>query len=207
MASHTVLLPVSVAALLVVATGLPVSRMIRPSTGKTCSGYEPNLTPYRLEAMHTLTKRLFEHRPVSSEDLSNWVSFRGLIVSELHTDRCTKTSTGGFCCPVCRSGAKSLFCSTTALFNASEGDLEQFATSPFSVATAKAEAVVSLDRDGTNDEDEVTVDLFAVKCDGDVDTEMCSAIVRPRHFLLRFEQRPTSTSFPYANFLFDYSVL
>lgn len=165
----------------------PMDSLPLNSTNTACTGQELLKRPAEMKYMFNISQNLHNHTSLSAEDISTWLDFREELKKEISTERCKTFNGGNFCCQICLLGGKSMFCSHSDFLSESGTLSDKRILDTKSRALQQVneqEGPVPLKSTVYLGEDEVIVDLFAVKCDSPMQEQVCSEYVRPHALIL-----------------------
>lgn len=157
----------AVAALLPLVPARSITGAVHSRGGAPCNGTELRRTIGLLTDMYSISKWL-QKRTASEEEVTKWLFLREGLDLELSTSLC-KSRNKKFCCQMCVSRKKTIFCSRKALVTESEELLRTRIgkKNESEMGTYTSHRVA----------DEATVDLFAVTCKKPMEEEICSEFV------------------------------
>lgn len=160
-------------AFIVRATASPVTFSALPASTSQCPEGEIQRTPVEMLLMRSIARKRGDTTGVTGKEMRSVVSFRLQLKKQMATDRCMTLESGNFCCKICVSGGRSMFCAHSDFLQGSEAILED----PLLEVQSRASSHVNRNNVYIQ-EGEVIIDLFASVCDKPMEEEMCSEFVR-----------------------------
>lgn len=124
-----------------------------------------------MKAMYSISKNLHNRSELRGEDIATWIDFREELKKEMSTSMCETSNNGNFCCTICLSGWKSMFCSHADFLTEPERLDHKH------ILDIKSRQWRMRGKKLYRGRHAVTVDLFATSCNKPMLEQVCSEFV------------------------------
>lgn len=163
-------------ALIAPSAASPLSIVERTAYGRRCSRSALRSTPLEMQLMYSFAQKRGDTTGVTVEEIQAMIRFRMKLIKEISTDRCITLKSRSFCCEMCVSGEKSLFCARKNFLKRFERGMKRELKRVSRIRRRSS----SYNSYAPPSEDEYILDLFAVRCDKPMREQSCSEYVSCR---------------------------